>query len=102
MHIAQRICLNMVTYILSRPVLCGQQTSVLSLDAYFRSNESEFSHDPVHPAVHGPCPLSPAADMQSDCFQSYFRSRTEHETAELAALQQTGCEFDPRRGTSRT
>src|SRR6266436_1590924 len=54
MHIAQRICLNMVTAILSRPVLCGQQTSVLSLDAYFRSNESEFSHDPVHPAVHGP------------------------------------------------
>src|SRR5713226_10595510 len=52
MHIAQRICLNMVTSILVRPALCGQQTSVLTLDAYFRSNESEFSHRPVR----GCCP----------------------------------------------
>jgi hypothetical protein len=49
MHIAQRICLNIVTVILSRPVPSGQQTSVLSFDAYFRSNESEFSHH------HSPC-----------------------------------------------
>ena len=42
----------MVTAILSRPVPSGQQTSVLSFDAYFRSKESEFSHHPVHPSNH--------------------------------------------------
>jgi hypothetical protein len=65
----------MVTAILSRPVPSGQQTSVLSFDAYFRSNESEFSHHPVHPAVlhpqfHSACLLSRAVDAQPECFQS--------------------------------
>src|SRR5260370_29023209 len=47
MHIAQRIRLNIVTYIVSRPSPAGQQTSVPPFDAYFQSNESEFSHYPV-------------------------------------------------------
>jgi len=38
----------MVTFILDRPYLCGQQTSVLLVDANFRSEESEFSHHLVH------------------------------------------------------
>jgi len=38
----------MVTLILDRPYLCGQQTSVLLVDANFRSKGSEFSHHPVH------------------------------------------------------
>jgi hypothetical protein len=48
MHIAQRFCINMVTCILDRPALFGQQTFVLLVDATFRSKGSEFSHHPVH------------------------------------------------------
>jgi hypothetical protein len=51
MHIAQRFCINMVTCILDRPPLCGQQTSVLFVDATFRSKGSEFSHHPGHPST---------------------------------------------------
>jgi hypothetical protein len=50
MHIAQRFSINMVTFILDRPPLLGQQTSVLLVDATFRSKGSEFSNRPGHPS----------------------------------------------------
>jgi len=91
MHIAQRICLNMVSAILSRPVLCSQQTSVLSLDAYFRSNELEFSHDPVHPRSSWPLPAvrlltcSPSASTPSFVHQPNTRPPDSLPYSRLAA-----------------
>jgi hypothetical protein len=47
----------MVICILDRPAVCGQQTSVLLVDANFRCKGSEFLQYPIPPAVHGACRL---------------------------------------------
>ena len=77
MHIAQRICLNTVTAILSRPVPpVNKLRYFLSMHTFDPTNQNfrtiQSTPQFFTPQFHCACPLSPAVDVRSECFQSDF------------------------------